>query len=288
MINDRDTNFVYFSSLIKENEKYLPFWKRLQAVLDENQIRYGFIEGTRDIWCCDYMPIQKSTNDFIQFEYFPDYYLAPKYIAKLTIPSETKIIDKINKRHSKIIVDGGNIVNSYNKVILTEKVLYENPNLEPKTIISTLKKELGVEKIMLIPQIPYEITGHADGMVKFLNENDLLVADYSYESNSWRKKMDKALERTELNIIPFPAEVVEEKNKDGDYTAKGVYLNFAQIGNIILFPQFDLQTDDLALERIKELYPKCKVIPINSNEIANDGGVLNCISWNIKIKNSRS
>ncbi len=198
MIIDSETNFVYFSSLIKENEKYLPFWQQLEPVLIENKIGYGFIENTRDIWCRDYMPIQKDINDFIQFEYFPDYYLDPKHIAKLTIPSETKIIDKINKRSSKIIVDGGNIIKSKSIAILTEKVLAENSNRDPETVISMLKKELDVEKIFLIPRAAYDIIGHADGMVRFYNETDLLVADYSdiSVSDSWRKRMDKALRDT--------------------------------------------------------------------------------------------
>jgi agmatine deiminase len=256
--------------------------------LIENKIGYDFIENTRDIWCRDYMPIQKETNDFIQFEYFPDYYIEPKYISKLTIPSETRIIDKISPLKSKLKVDGGNVIKSKKIAILTDKVLDENSNLEPKTVISTLKKELDVENVFLIPKAPYEATGHADGMVRFLNETDLLVADYFNESISWRAKMEKALKKTGLNIISYPTEVVEEKNEDGDSVAKGVYINFAQIGKVILFPQFGLNTDIIALNRTKELFSDCKVVPINSNEIAIDGGVFNCITWNIKIETTMS
>lgn len=282
MITDKETNFVYFSSLIKKNEKYLPFWKRLEPILIENKIWFGFIENTRDIWCRDYMPIQKDTNDFIQFEFFPDYLLEPKYIAKLTIPSETKIIDKINKEKSKLIIDGGNIIKSKTTAILTEKIIKENSNLEPKTVISRLKQELGVENIVLIPKQPDDYTGHADGMIRFVDENKLIVNNYKNESDTWRKRMDKALEKTGLNIIPYPCEETDEKNEGGEFTAKGIYINFAQIGNVILFPQFGLKTDKIALKKTKELYPECNVIPINSNEIADEGGVLNCISWNIK------
>lgn len=288
MITDKETNFVYFSSLIKENEKYTPFWKRLVPILNENRIGYGFIENTRDIWCRDYMPIQKNTNEFIQFEYFPDYYLTPKYIAKLTIPAETRIIDKISSKKSKIILDGGNIIKSKKNIILSDKVFIENSNLDPNTVISTLKKELNVENVFIIPRAPYEMTGHADGMVRFINETDLLVADYSTESESWKREMDKALEKTGLNIFSYPNELVNEKNENGDYVARGVYINFAQIGNVILLPQFGLKTDLIALKRTKEIFSDFQVLPINSNEIAVDGGVLNCITWNIRIETSMS
>lgn len=43
-----------------------------------------------------------------------------------------------------------------------------------------------------------------------------------------------------------------------------------------------METDDYAFMRTKKIFPNCMVIPILSNEIALDGGVLNCISWNIR------
>jgi agmatine deiminase len=73
MITDIETNFVYFSSLIKKDARYSSFWKRLESVLSEKKISYSFIENTRDIWCRDYMPVQTGVNKFIQFDYYPDY-----------------------------------------------------------------------------------------------------------------------------------------------------------------------------------------------------------------------
>lgn len=282
MITDKDTDFVYFSSLIKELDQYTPFWKRLNTILTEKKINYGFIENTRDIWCRDYMPIQLNVNQFVQFEFFPDYYLSPQYISKLTIPSEVRTNEKKDLKYINLVIDGGNFIKSTSDVILTEKVLKENHRLSKEAIITLLKKEIHLDNIYLIPQLPYDITGHADGMVRFISNTDLLVADYSNESKSWRTRMDKALDKTGLNIIQYPAKTTEERNQDGDYTAKGTYINFLQFENYILLPQFGLDTDDLAFIRTKELFPNYQVIPVNSNEIATNGGVLNCITWNIK------
>ncbi|MBP3518538.1 MAG: agmatine deiminase family protein [Parabacteroides sp.] len=282
MITDKETNFVYFSSLIKVREQYASFWQRLEKILIRRKIGYGFIQNTRDIWCRDYMPIQVDIDKFIQFNFFPDYCLTPQYISKLTIQDEIWIPGKITPKHVDLIIDGGNFVKSTSQVILTEKVLKENPKLSKKEIVDTLKKEIDIDNVFLIPQQPYDMTGHADGMVRFLNDTDLLVADYSYESKSWRIKMDKALEKTGLNIIPYPSKIINERNKDGDYTAKGTYINFLQFDRIIIFPLFGLDTDDYALQQTREFFPFHRVIPIESNEIAIDGGVLNCIAWNIK------
>lgn len=283
MITDKETNFIYFSSLIKEKQQYAPFWERIQKVLTKKRIGYGFIRNTRDIWCRDYMPIQIDTDKFVQFNFFPDYCLTPQHISGLTIQEEVWINDKITPIHINLVIDGGNFVKSTSNVILTEKVLKENPKLNKEAICDTLKKKIDIDNVFLIPQLPYDITGHADGMVRFINDTDLLVANYSNESKSWRVKMDKALEKTGLNIIPYPYQTVNEKNKDGDYSARGTYINFLQLGNYIFFPLFGLDTDDYALEETKKLYPHCRIFPINSNEIAINGGVLNCIAWNIKV-----
>lgn len=64
------------------------------------------------------------------------------------------------------------------------------------------------------------------------------------------------------------------------------YLNFLQMKDLLLFPQFGIEEDDQALQQIKAAFPdyalKGQTETINCNEIIKDGGVLNCISWNIK------
>ena len=164
-----------------------------------------------------------------------------------------------------------------------DKIFKENIG-DREVIITELKALLGVENIYIIPTLSDDISGHADGMVKFINDDTLLVGDYSYYPISWKKKMDTALTKTGLKIISYPSINYEEKNQDGDYTAMGVYINFAQIGDKILFPLFGLpgEKEMEALGLTESLYPDCKVIPIDAMDIAEQGGVLNCITWNIK------
>lgn len=52
--------------------------------------------------------------------------------------------------------------------------------------------------------------------------------------------MDKALDKTGLNIIQYPAKTTEERNQDGDYTAKGTYINFYNLKIIYYFLSLDL------------------------------------------------
>ena len=280
MITDFETNKVFLSALLKTN-KYEYFWKELERILEKHSIKPEFIENTRDIWCRDYMPIQIGEKEYVQFKYFPDYYVNHKYIKRLTIQEELQYLTPDNIKLIDLIVDGGNIVKSKNKAIMTEKVFKENKNRTRKSVVDMLLKALRIDELYFIPVQPYDLTGHADGMVRFYDENTLLVNKFVQETNSWCKKLEYALNKTRLNIIEFPY-IPSDEEIEGEWTAKGCYINYAQIGNLIIFPQFNINEDGNALRRIMELFPEPEyhVEPIDATVVAKEGGVMNCLTWN--------
>jgi len=144
-----------------------------------------------------------------------------------------------------------------------------------------LRKALKIDELFFIPVQPYDLTGHADGMVRFYDENTLLVNKFAQESDSWQKKLKYALDKTRLKIVQFPY-IPSDENHEGEWTAKGCYINYAQIGKLIIFPQFNINEDGNALRKIKELYPEPEynVEPIDATLVAKEGGVLNCLTWN--------
>lgn len=280
MITDFETNKVFLSALLKTN-KYEYFGKELERILEKHSIKPEFIENTRDIWCRDYMPIQIGEREYVQFKYFPDYYANHKYIKRLTIQEELQYLKPDNIKLIDLVVDGGNIVKSKNKAIMTEKVFKENKNRSRKSVVDTLLKALRIDELYFIPVQPYDLTGHADGMVRFYDENTLLVNKFVQETNSWCKKLEYALNKTRLNIIEFPY-IPSDEEIEGEWTAKGCYINYAQIGNLIIFPQFNINEDGNALRRIMELFPEPEyhVEPIDATVVAKEGGVMNCLTWN--------
>jgi len=91
------------------------------------------------------MPIQVAKDKFIQFVYDPDY-LHEKDPEKDKIWQETiSAPDSICKSigiktiKSKIKIDGGNVIRSANKVIMTNKVFAENPDIDEKHLVNELK-----------------------------------------------------------------------------------------------------------------------------------------------------
>ena len=284
MVTDRDTNFLYLSSLIRERPELNSFWKNLENALTSAGIRYGFIEYTSDIWCRDYMPVQVADDRLVQFTYYPSYCDHDKLRHLITDTIQVVLSAEIaaTKTHSPLVLDGGNVVKSGNAAVVTDRIFKENKG-DRNEILEQIKQLLQVEHLHLIPAQPYDMTGHANGMVRFLDDHTLLIADYQEHSDSWKARYERALQRTGLKLVKFPNVFSEIRNKDKAYTAIGCYINFAWIGNVVLFPQFDLPKDEEALNIAREIFMGYKVIPIPCRELAMDGGALNCVTWNISI-----
>lgn len=124
-----------------------------------------------------------------------------------------------------------------------------------------------------------DFTGHADGMVRFVDEKTILANDYSNENKKFYDAFEIALHNTGLEVVRLPYNVYANPSNDH---ANGDYINYLQMENVIFVPVFDLPEDDEAIRIIESCFPDQKVIRIESNELADHGGILNCISWNIR------
>jgi len=281
MIINEQTNRLYLS----ENLMlwYPEFFGELKRVLEKHDVDYWLLKGTADIWCRDYMPVQVSEGEFLWFRFRPGYY-GKKLEYKITQQSALQAQDLFpgEQRCSDLVLDGGNLVYGKQVAVTTEKFYQYNlaSGKSPEVLLRQLQEELDIERIFVLPRQPFDPTGHADGMVRLLDDSRLLVADYAYEQPWWRSKMDRALRQTGLELIHFPCEPTEDRNSYGDYTARGIYINFLHIGNLIILPQFDLKTDAEAVNVTHQIYPDHVIETLNCNEIVKEGGVLNCLSWN--------
>lgn len=64
-------NTVYVSSILKE--KFPKAANELFSVLRKYNVTVKELTHTKDIWCRDYMPVQNSHGELIQFNYDPSY-----------------------------------------------------------------------------------------------------------------------------------------------------------------------------------------------------------------------
>jgi agmatine deiminase len=68
---DNDYNFIFLADSLPE--KFPSFYKRITRLLSKNNLPYGFVPGTKDIWVRDFMPVQVQPGKYVQFRYEPDY-----------------------------------------------------------------------------------------------------------------------------------------------------------------------------------------------------------------------
>jgi agmatine deiminase len=279
MILDKETNIVYFSDFLRSKDEYKTTFERIKIILDKHQIQYEFLLETKDIWCRDYMPIQIETDEFIQFRYEPSYLK-----SELKLQSNPKTVletNGLNAKFSNINLDGGNVIKWTDKSILTTRIFKENPKLTSTELTKELERLLKTE-ILLIPDVTEDMTGHADGHLRFIDSNTVLVNELKGEFKYWRDEFLKMVKQAGLDFIEIPW--FEHKDRNYKDTAIGGYVNYLEIGKVILFPIFEIKgnKDKEAIATIKKVFPDRIIEPINVNEIAKHGGLLNCVTWTIK------
>ena len=221
------------------------------------------------------MPIQYEDKKFMQYKYDPGYLKTIK--GQKTKSDVNLICETLNIATAKtsIVLDGGNVVKSKHKAIISTRVFKDNLGYPHHNLISEIKNQLEVKEIILIPEEPGDFTGHADGVLKFINENTVMLNVYpddkTYEV--FFESIYAALRNAGLDIYAMP--YTSWKNKSSN-DANGCYINFLEIGNFIFCPVYGLYEDQVAIIELQHCFPDRKIIGIECTELAAFGGVLNC------------
>jgi len=278
MIPDWETNHLFLSDRLES--RFPGVFADLRTLL--NGVTISIIHGTSDIWCRDYMPIQLAENSFCQFIYAPDY--LREYPHLTTPPQKCQLAFMGDYRKEAIILDGGNVVASRKKVILTEKIFTENPSIERPRLRRCLEEVFQAECIF-IPKEPFDKTGHSDGVVRFVAEDLVLINDYAAVEPGYGRRLRNALEKKGLEVETLPMFREEASHQPGDFdSAVGLYINYLRVGDVVVMPGYGRSEDENALEKIRQIMPVAKVFQLPCRSLAKEGGVLNCISWTIRRK----
>lgn len=299
---DTHTNTCYFSWILPERSEGLNVIKRIM----DSGIEVRLLQGTCDIWCRDYMPIQLYENKFIGYEYAPDYLDYPGGAAYQTNPA--RVLDKldIDVTQSGIILDGGNVIKTDKGIIMVDKVFKENMHLRKNILIKRLETYFENE-IIFLPWDKAEKYGHADGIVRYISKGRVLMTNYhQYSKNYADKFLKKLSQHFDVEVLDYDVEKPCKYN--------WCYINFLRVRDKIFIPQLTwedytgtkeaaplppglrtdgtpkwyhsrIKEDEQALEQFHLIFPKCEIIPVSCPQIVEEGGALNCISWNVRHEN---
>lgn len=259
-----------------------------------NEIKVIPIENhSNNVWCRDYMPVKSATGKYVQFGYCPSYMKGlKKYDGKY--PDALKIHQKLGLEcitpKKKIILDGGAIEIHGDKGIVSDRVFRDNHTMQASTVYTELKEVLELKQLIVVPQYPHDFTGHVDGMVRFIDNNKVVVNDLGKELKEANSLSNKTSRRLIENwVFAFQAALLSaglELNQlptsspaNGSYNSgEGIYINFLRLKELIIMPAYNNDTDEVAAKKLAELYG-LKVEIIDASELSKQGGMINCVTW---------
>ncbi len=277
MISETVSNVVYFSSLLLE--RCPKTFGGLKEVLERYGVEYRFLQGTKDIWCRDYMPIQICGRHFTLFGYHPDYLLdtaehRESITDNLQVCQHTSGISVSDQRG--ILLDGGNVVHSGSKVIMTSKVFEENPGLRVRDISQILEDSFGA-RVIFLPWDTNEIYGHTDGILRVIDDDTVLLTNYAQFDSRMADRFKRCLKPHFKHVkeLHFKVSKLNENS--------WAYINWLQTDKVLILPKFNIPEDEQAFRQIEKLMPEYKgrIEMVDATDLICYEGCLNCASWTI-------
>lgn len=281
MIADWQTNKIHLSGKLYAD--FPEVSKRIESKLIGFGYKPEILPNTYDIWARDYMPIQIANGKYLEYRYDPDYLQGnSEEIETRELKTYPDIVcDTIGLRTIKtdIIIDGGNVVKSENAIILTDKVVWENErHYSEKQLINKLHDLFEVDKVVLIPWDEECEYGHADGMLRFVNNEKVLISGfYEKSDNEFSKWILESLDKAKIDRDWL-------RVSDNEVEDNIAYINFLQTKDLILVPALNQPEDDKAVEEISKHFSKYanRIDKVDMREIVRRDGALNCITWTTK------
>lgn len=274
---------IYLSKHLQT--EYSVVYKELCKVLDENGVNHSLLPYSNDIWARDFMPVHVGGGLYLGYIYKPDYLFDKVRMRKYITEQKMATIDlPINYiTQLDIVLDGGNFVFCDDKMIMTDNIFSENPNVKQSTLINTLENACQKE-LILIPWDMEEEYGHADGMVSYIGNGKLLLNNYCQmgkDGKDFSKRLHKILNShftvTELQYSsPW-----EEMNS--------AYINYIETPSNVIIPalsvKHDSASDIAALETFKQIFNK-EILQVYAQPLIKNGGALHCITWELFCKDA--
>ena len=292
---------IYVSEHLKNTVRGQPVYLALKKILND---RLKIIKNNKNEWCRDYMPVKALDGTLVLFHYMPSYLLGSKTNEK-TIPNQKLICNDLGiefKDCSSIILDGGAIDIYKKKGMISDRVISENCSAwgyDKPIVIEKIRTALKLFELIVVPADPFDFTGHVDGMVRFINENTVLVNDNTgmdskmkgndvspfdrkrYEN--WKRNFNETLSSAGLKMVKLP--YAADQNLD-DVSAKGVYMNFLLLKDMVILPTFSNQSNlNTEAKRILKKEFNRNVFSIEADMLSEWGGIINCVTWQNETSN---
>jgi agmatine/peptidylarginine deiminase len=257
------------------------------------------IDGFNEIWLRDIIGFAKG--DVIVKPIFKPTYYKNVYTDDFLSELDGQVVEIIKHLTGKepidmpLVMDGGNLITNGDIGIITDKCIRDNTDKSIEEINSIIYDYLGIEPVF-IETSKSDLLGHSDGYVSFVNKQNILVSSYpekiflEHDKKCVEKIIDK-IKIKNININRIKDRPIEEKaqsiyNSNNDFllSARGNYVNFLNLGDTIILPQYNLTSssetifyNNINTQTLKDY--GYDVNGLNCDSISKLGGVLRCLSF---------
>ena len=164
------------------------------------------------------------------------------------------------------------------RVIVTDRFLYDNPQLTMRSAKGKLKTLLKATEVAIIKEAPSDATGHSDGMVMWVEDDKILLHDQPTEIKSKIiKELESSFPKVEIVIVPDHY-VFDEWG--GFTSACNIYVNSLVTNDYIYVPTFDADQDTAMINLIQSHTSK-EVVAVPAEKVCFMGGSVRCLSWQL-------
>lgn len=233
-----------------------------------------------DIWVRDFLPVQNvQTGELYQPFFDPRY---ANYTPKFTAAIRQQVRGVFS--HAKpcdVCIDGGNIVltpdKEYAFCLEKQRIFHKSDGAQKAHVEQELKRALGVQNILWIPQQKGDKIGHIDGYIQFLGDVFIEGA-----SSILYGDIETLLDGKSSNLVarshPFTTVPLLCPVAGNDWlSAKGLYVNFLETSRAVFVPQFNLLQDDENATVIQN-HTRKPLVKVDCSKIAHYGGAVHCLT----------
>lgn len=130
-------------------------------------------------------------------------------------------------------------------------------------------------EIIILPWDTNEIYGHTDGIVRFIDDDSVLMTNYAQFDPAMATRFRRILQTHFKKVY----ELSFKAAKPHKYS--WAYINWLQTDKVLILPKFGIPEDLEAYEQISKLMLKYRnrIEMVDATDLIRYEGGLNCASW---------
>jgi agmatine deiminase len=250
----------------------------------QNQLRFVNLP-TDDIWVRDYGPMIGFNPAGERVAVYARYGPLPNYPqdADDAMPERWAAHEKIPARPLSLYTEGGNLWSDGAGTLMMSDGYRRHPALTQSALEQQLHAVFDFDKLIIVPHLDEEETGHIDLILKLADAQTVLVtapgqsinADNLAAAARILSETTNAREQR-YDVVELPA--LRPYFNWGVYPIWRSYTNALTVNRRVLVPVYGEQDDDTALAIYQQAMPDFEVISINCRTVINGGGAVHCLT----------